>query len=50
MVKSMVKSCLPELSDFTRVFSPVRVLCNRPMVYLNINALYIAIHSLSEKN
>ena len=30
MVKSMINSCLPEFSDFTRVFfSPVKVLCNR---------------------
>ena len=33
MVKSVVKSCLPEFSDFTRVFSPVKVLCNGPLVY-----------------
>ena len=31
MVKSMVKSCLPEFSDFTRVFSLVKVLCNGPL-------------------
>ena len=30
MIKSMVNSCLPEFSDFTRVFSPVKVLCNGP--------------------
>ena len=37
MVKSMVNgqwskvnSCLLEFSDFTRVFPPVKVLCNRP--------------------
>ena len=34
MVKSMVNSCLPEFSDFTRVFSPVKVLCNRPLEVL----------------
>ena len=32
MVESMVNSCLPEFSDFTRVFTPVRVLCNGPLV------------------
>ena len=31
MVKSMVNSFLPEFSDFTRVFSPVKVLCNGPL-------------------
>ena len=31
MVKSVVNSCLPEFSDFTRVFSPVKVLCNGPL-------------------
>ena len=30
MVKSMVNSCLPEFSDLTRVFSPVKMLCNGP--------------------
>ena len=29
MLKSMAKLCLPEFSDFTRVFSLVKVLCNR---------------------
>ena len=41
MVKSMVNSCLPEFSDFTRVFffSPVKlkVLCNRPQKELSSN-------------
>ena len=32
VVKSMVNSCFPEFSDFTRVFSPVKVLCNGPLV------------------
>ena len=32
MVKSMVKLCLPKFSDFTRVFSPVKVSMNRPQV------------------
>ena len=34
MEKSMVKSCLQEFSDFTRVLSPVKVLCNGPQAYL----------------
>ena len=35
MIKSMVKLCLPEFSDFTSDFSlKVKVLCNRPLVYL----------------
>ena len=29
MVKSIVNSCLPEFSDFTRVFSPVKVFMQR---------------------
>ena len=32
----MVNSCLPEFSDFTRVFSPVKVLCNGPLVYWTV--------------
>ena len=32
MVMSMVNSCLPEFSEFTRVFSPVKVLCNGPQI------------------
>ena len=32
MVKSMLKLCLAEFSDCIGVFSPVRVLCNRPQV------------------
>ena len=32
MIKSMINSCLPEFSDFTRVFSPVKVLCNGPLL------------------
>ena len=43
MVKSMVNSCLPEFSDFTRVFSPVKVLCNRPQdnapAHKSVNAM-----------
>ena len=35
MARSVVKSCLPEFSDFTQVFSRVKVLCNRPQVYLS---------------
>ena len=31
MVKSMVNSCYPEFSGFTRAFSPVKVLCNGPL-------------------
>ena len=36
MVKSMVNSCLPEFSDFTRVFSPVKVVCNGPLECLQL--------------
>ena len=32
MVKSMVKLCLPEFSDFTRVFSAVTFVCNGPLI------------------
>ena len=32
MVKSMINSCSPEFADFTRVFSPVKVLCNGPLM------------------
>ena len=34
MIKSVVKLCLPKFSDFTRVFSLVKVLCNRPLEFL----------------
>ena len=34
MVKSMVNSCLPEFSHFTRVSSPVKVLCNGPQILI----------------
>ena len=42
MVKSMVKLCLLEFSDFTWVFSVVKVLCNRPLV-LHTQARYTLI-------
>ena len=40
MVKSMVNSYLPEFSDFTRVFSPVKVLCNGPLFTINVSQIY----------
>ena len=36
MVKSMVNLCLPEFSDFTRLFSLVKVLCNRPLLLIHL--------------
>ena len=32
MVQLILKLCLPELSDFTRIFSMVKVLYNRALV------------------
>ena len=46
MVKSMVNSSFTGVSDFTRVFTPVRVLCNGPLAfskYQNILSLSIKV-------
>ena len=55
MVKSLVNSYLPEFSDFTRVFSPVRVVCNRSQIDSNFLCCidfrhFIIFHSLNAHN